>query len=84
MRHAPALFVLRLLRIGLLFCAGSVTLFFTIEVWKNWLSGAEHQISLPDYLFLAVLLGIFVGAVSLLSAIAREIRRMTAPRGDHD
>jgi hypothetical protein len=68
--------VLRLLRIGLLFCAGSVALFFAIEIWKNWLSGAEHEMAVSDYAFLAVLVAIFAATLALVRSIAGEIRKM--------
>jgi hypothetical protein len=83
MGRSPVLVVLlKLLRIGVVFCAASVLFFFLIEVWKNWGSGATHIISLPDYVFLAVLVAVFAGALALVRAIAREIRKMeTIDRG---
>lgn len=79
------LLVLKLLRIGLLFCAGSVALFFAIEIWKVWLSGADHELAVPDFAFLAVLIAIFAATLALVRGIAREIRKMESMgAGNHE
>ena len=70
------LLLLRILRIGLLFCATCAVLFFSIEVWKNWFAGAQHDLSVPDYVFLAVLVAAFAGSLALARSIDREIRKM--------
>lgn len=75
-RPTILLLLLRFLRLGLLFCAVCVALFFAIEVWKNWFAGAYHEMSLPDYAFLAVLVAVFAGALALVRGITREIRKM--------
>jgi hypothetical protein len=83
MSHLPLL-LLKVLRTGLLVCAGLVGLSFLIEVWKNWLSGAQHEMSAPDYVFLAVLVVVFAGALALVRAIVREIRNMETTPGAND
>lgn len=70
------LLLLRALRLGLLFCAICVALFFAIEVWKNWFSGAHHDMFVADYAFLTALVAVFAGALALWRSIAREIRKM--------
>jgi fucose 4-O-acetylase-like acetyltransferase len=86
MNRSPVLLVvLRLLRIGLLFCAASVALIFAIEIWKNWFSGADHEMAVPDLAFLAVLVAIFAAALALVRSIAREVRKMeTMGRENHE
>ncbi len=79
MSHIPvALLLLSLLRIGVLFCAASAALILAIELWKMGLSGADHEMSMTDYAFLAVLAGVIAAAVALARSIGREIGKLKA------
>jgi hypothetical protein len=49
-----AVLILRLLSIGVRFCAGSAALILAIVLWEQTLSGANHEMSMTDYAFLAV------------------------------
>jgi hypothetical protein len=75
-RSPLLLMILKLMRIGLLFCAGSVLVIFAIEVWKDWFLGADHEMQAPDFAFLGVLVAVFAGALALTRSVAREIRKM--------
>jgi formate hydrogenlyase subunit 3/multisubunit Na+/H+ antiporter MnhD subunit len=68
-------FILRALRATLIVCAGLVALFLAIEIWKNWLSGAEHVLAARDYGFLFVLVALFTGSIVLVRSISRELRK---------
>ncbi|CAN5510602.1 hypothetical protein BH10PSE7_BH10PSE7_00750 [soil metagenome] len=68
-------FILRSIRAGLIVCSGLVGLFFAIEIWKNWFSGAEHVLVARDYAFLVVLVLIFSGSLLLVRSITRELRK---------
>ncbi len=76
MNHpSVAVLILRLLRIGVRFCAGSATLILAIVLWEQTLSGANHEMSITDYAFLAVVAGVIAAAMALSRSINREIGR---------
>ena len=66
---------LRILRAAAIVCAAAVVLIMAIEVWKRWLVGVTQQPVAADYVFFAVLIGLFLGLVLLARAITRELRR---------
>jgi hypothetical protein len=68
-----AVLILRILRIGVLFCAGSATLVLAIVLWEQMLS--NHEMSITDYAFLAVVVGVIAAAMALSRSINREIGR---------
>lgn len=70
---AAAMF-LRVLRAAAIVFAVVVVLIMAIEVWKRWLVGVGEPVA-ADYVFLAVLVGLFLGLVLLARAISRELRR---------
>ncbi len=72
--------LLRLLRIGLFFCAFAAGAILAIEVWKNWLWVADHVMSAADYGFLGVLLAVLAGSLVLARTIRREMAK-TPPTG---
>lgn len=73
--HTPAAMFLRVLRAAVIVCAAIVVLIMAIEVWKRWFVGAQQQLVTSDYVFLAVLIGLFLGLFLLARAITRELRR---------
>ena len=72
-RIPVALLILRLLRIGVLFCVGSATLVLAIVLWEQTLS--NHEMSITDYAFLAVVAGVIAAAMALSRSLNREIGR---------
>ena len=72
-RIPVALLFLRLLRIGVLFCVGSATLILAIVSLEQTLS--NHEMSITDYAFLAVVAGVIAAAMALSRSINREIGR---------
>ena len=79
-RIPVALLILRLLRIGVLFCVGSATLILAIVLWEQTLS--NHEISITDYAFLAVVAGVIAAAMALSRLINREIGRAKSLTSD--
>ena len=73
--QTPAAMFLRILRAAAIVCAAAVVLIMVIEVWKRWLVGVAQQPVTADYVFFAVLIGLFLGLVLLARAISRELRR---------
>ena len=73
--HTPAAMFLRMLRAAVIVCATVVVLIMGIEVWKRSIAGIGQTLVAADYLFFAVLIGIFLGLVLLARAISRELRR---------
>jgi hypothetical protein len=74
--------LLRLLRIGLFFCAFAATAILALEVWKNWLWVADREMSAADYGFLAILLAVIAGSLSLARAIHRELSKIPPTGAD--
>lgn len=72
-RIPVALLILRLLRIGVLFCVGSATLILAIVSLEQTLS--NHEMWITDYAFLAVVAGVIAAAMALSRSINREIGR---------
>ena len=70
-----AVLILRLLRTGVRFCVGSATLVLAIVLWEQTLSGANHEMSITDYAFLAVVAGVIAAAMALSRSLNREIGR---------
>jgi len=73
--QTPAAVFLRILRAAVVVCAAIVVLIMAIEIWKRWFLDARQQLITSDYVFLAVLIGLFLGLVLLARAISRELRR---------
>jgi len=73
--QSVAVLILRLLHIGVRFCAGSAMLILAIVLWEQTLSGANHEMSMTDYAFLAVVAGVIAAAMVLSRSINREIGR---------
>ena len=75
-RIPVALLILRLLRIGVVFCAVSAALILAIVLWKETLSRTDHEMSMADYAFVAVVAGVIAAAVALSISISREIAKV--------
>jgi hypothetical protein len=73
--QTPASLFLRVLRAASIVCAAIVALIMAIELWKRWLGGMGQPPAAADYLFFAVLIGLFLGLVLLCRAISRELHR---------
>ena len=67
------------LRAAAIVFAGVVALITAMELWKRWFVGAGQQLVASDYVFLAVLVGLFLGLILLARAITRELRRSQGP-----
>jgi hypothetical protein len=67
--------ILQMLRAGALLALVVVALIIGIEIWKTLIaSGGRHFVA-GDYLFFAVLAGLFIGLAWLCQAISRELRK---------
>jgi hypothetical protein len=77
--RTPAASLLRVLRAAAIVFAGVVALITAMELWKRWFVGAGQQLVASDYVFLAVLVGLFLGLILLARAITRELRRSQGP-----
>lgn len=73
--QTSAAMFLRVLRAAAIVFATVVVLIMAIELWKRWLVGVAQQPVAADYVFFAVLIGLFFGLVLLARAITRELRR---------
>ena len=67
--------ILRVMRAGAIGAAGFVVLVIGIEIWKRWRFGGFGQMAVQDYSFFAVLTVMLVGALWLVRAIGRELRK---------
>ena len=77
--QSPAAMLLRVLRAAAIVCAAVVALIMAIEVWKRWLVSTGTGPVAADYVFFAVLIGLFLGLILLVRAITRELRRSHGP-----
>lgn len=60
---------------GLRFAAVAFAAIFAIVMWQKWLSPAATEVTRQDYTFLAILAGLFIGALLFARAVARELRK---------
>lgn len=68
-------FVLIAMRWGLRFTAGAFAAIFALVVWQKGFSAAAAGVTRQDYGLLAVLAGLFIGALLFARAVGRELRK---------
>lgn len=68
-------FVLIAMLWGLRFASLAFVAIFAIVVWQKWYSAAALGATRQDYTFLAILAGLFIGAVLFARMVEREIRK---------
>jgi hypothetical protein len=66
--------ILRAMRAGSIFAAGCVLLFMGILIWQKWLSQSAPPAKNADFVFLAVLALLFVGALWLARSVNKELK----------
>ncbi len=66
-------FILLAMLWGLRFTTAAIAVILAIIVWQKWLSGSAVVATRQDYVFLAILVGLLIGAVVFARSVAREL-----------
>jgi hypothetical protein len=67
--------ILTVLLWGVRFAAGAIAIILAIMVWQKWFSAAAVEPSRQDYIFLAILVGLLIGAVLFARSVTRELHK---------
>lgn len=68
-------FILIAMHWGLRFAALAFAAIFALVVWQKWYSAAASGATRQDYTFLAILAGLFIGALLFARTVGRELRK---------
>lgn len=68
-------FILIAMRWGLRFAALAFAAIFALVVWQKGFSAGAAGIARQDYSLLAILAGLFIGALLFAHAVGRELRK---------
>lgn len=60
---------------GLRFAALAFAAIFAIVVWQKWISAAGADITRQDYIFLAILVVLLIGALLFARSVTRELNK---------
>lgn len=60
---------------GVRFAAAAIAAILVVMVWQKWFSAGAVAAARQDYVFLAILAGLLIGALLFARSVTRELRK---------